>query len=65
MMTRDDVPARFHRIYDSAMRGKSRKAAITAHCLMCVGWERKAAVECTATGCPLYPHRPKSRPKAK
>jgi len=58
MMKREDVPKMFRKQYDRAMSGRSRKAAIAAHCNMCMGWERGAAAECTARACPLFPYRP-------
>lgn len=57
MFGRQLVPAKFLKLYDRAMLGKSAKAAIKAHCLMCCGWSRKAVIGCTAPGCPLYPLR--------
>jgi hypothetical protein len=44
--------------YDNAMRGKSKKAAIRAFCLMCVQWQKEEVRLCTDLGCPLYPYRP-------
>ena len=52
-----DVPSRYRGLYDRAMRGRSRQAAIRAHCLMCVGWQSREVALCTAPGCPLYPYR--------
>lgn len=57
-MNRDDVPDQWRPVYNRAMNGKSRAAAIKAHCLMCCGWNRGEVVRCTATGCPLHPYRP-------
>lgn len=57
-MTRDDVPAQWRPVYDRAMTGKSKAAAVKAHCLMCCGWSRGEAVRCTAPSCPLFPYRP-------
>ena len=52
-----DVPSKYRGLYDRAMRGRSRQAAIRAHCLMCVGWEWAEVKRCTAPGCPLFPYR--------
>jgi len=52
------MPARYRAIYRQAMSGRSRKAAITAACLECVGWEREGVRRCTSPACPLYPYRP-------
>ncbi len=48
-----DIPAKYRKLYERARAGKP-KAAIRAHCLMCVGWEPAEVERCTATGCPLY-----------
>lgn len=55
-MTTTDVPPKYRPLYRRAMTGKSRKAAIRAHCLMCVGWFESEARSCTARNCPLYPY---------
>jgi hypothetical protein len=62
----DSIPKKYRGIYDRAMTGRSQAAAIRAHCLMCVGWQREEVKLCTAPTCPLYPYRltgakPKSR----
>jgi len=62
-MNRDKVPARYLRIYDSALSGRSKKAGIHAHCIMCMGWNRAASQTCEATGCPLWPYRPGQKSK--
>ena len=51
------IPVKFRGLYRRAMTGKSRKAAIRAHCLMCVGWVAEEVVLCTAKTCPLHPYR--------
>ncbi len=33
-----EIPKRYQRLYEKAAKGRSRKAAIRVHCLMCVGW---------------------------
>lgn len=45
-----------------AWGGKSRKAALKAFCLECVGCERKLITECTAYACPLWEYRPYQTP---
>ena len=52
-----DVPDHCRKLYRRAMTGKSRRAAIRAHCLMCVGYAPSEVRRCTATACPLYPYR--------
>jgi hypothetical protein len=56
-----DVPKKYRQLHQKAMSGKSRRAAIRCHCLMCVGWSAKEVVGCTATGCPSYPYRMNAR----
>jgi len=53
----EDVPTRYRRLYRRARAGKSRKAAIRSHCLMCCGWQYVEVQKCTARTCPLYPYR--------
>lgn len=56
-MKRDDVPTPNRAMYDLAMSGKSRKAAIRVHCVMCMGWQIQEVARCTAPSCPLFPYR--------
>ena len=58
---RAQIPKLYLGIYDRAMTGKSRKAAMHAFCLECVGWVVQEVFLCTDPGCPLYPYRPPSR----
>jgi len=52
------IPKQYKEIYRKAMGGRSRKMAIKAFCLECVGWDRGEITICTDSGCPLYPYRP-------
>ena len=52
-----DVPKKYRRLYQKAMSGKSRRAALRCHCLMCVSWRASEVTLCTAPTCPLYPYR--------
>ena len=52
-----DAPAKYRRLYRKAWEGKSRKAAIRAFCLECVGWSENAVRLCTAPACPLFEFR--------
>ena len=52
-----DVPMRYRATYQRARSGKSPRAAIKAHCLMCCGWQLKEVKLCIAPDCPLYPLR--------
>ena len=54
-----DVPPKYQRLYEKAKSGKSRRAGIRCHCLMCVGWRAKEVELCTAIECPLYAYRMK------
>ena len=55
---RANIPRLYRRVYDQAMSGASRQAAIQAFCLECVGWQRAEIPLCPSQGCPLYPYRP-------
>jgi len=52
-----DVPPKYRDLYRKAYAGKSRKAAIRAHCLECVYWSADEVRRCTALACPLYEFR--------
>jgi hypothetical protein len=51
------VPPRYRRLYEAAWVGRSRKSAIRAFCLECVGWQPSEVRRCTARTCPLYEFR--------
>jgi len=51
------MPKAYWRLYERAMTGRSRKAAMRSFCLECCGWQRVEVANCTATACPLYPYR--------
>ncbi len=52
-----DVPAKYRATYERALAGRSPKAAIKAHCLMCCGWQIREVQLCTAPKCPLFTMR--------
>lgn len=52
-----DVPGKYRELYRRAWARKSRKAAIRAFCLECVGWSAIEVRLCTAPACPLYEFR--------
>jgi len=54
----DSMPVTCRMGYVKAMSGKSPAAGIRAHCLECVGWQRREVARCTAVACPLWPYRP-------
>ncbi|MHC4533538.1 MAG: hypothetical protein ACYS6K_06265 [Planctomycetota bacterium] len=58
---RTRMPKQYKPMYNRAMTGKSRKAAMRAFCCECCGWEIREVFLCTDLGCPLYPYRPRSR----
>lgn len=58
-MKMKDVPRKYRKLYERAMRGKSRKAAMKAFCAECVQWQINEVEKCTDVGCPLYPYRSK------
>jgi hypothetical protein len=53
----EDVPQKYRRLYERAMSGRSRRAAIRVNCLWCVGWSEHEVEQCTSPGCPLFGFR--------
>jgi hypothetical protein len=51
------IPRRQRPVFRRAWAGKSRKAAMRAFCLECMGYESAEVPRCTAPTCPLYPYR--------
>ncbi len=51
------IPVRQRSIFRRAWAGRSRKAAIRAACLECMGYQSAEVNRCTAPACPLYPYR--------
>lgn len=58
---RAQMPRAYRGIYDRAMSRKSRKAAMRAFCLECVGWQVNEVHSCTDVACPMFPYRPAHR----
>lgn len=52
------IPRTMRSVYDKAVGGHSRSAAIKAFCQECCGYNRAAIRDCTALACPLWPYRP-------
>jgi len=52
-----EAPPKFRALYRKAWAGESRKAAIRAMCLECVGYSPEEVRRCTAPACPLYEFR--------
>ena len=53
----DNVPRKHRRLYRRAWRENSRKAAVRAKCLECMGWRPNDVRMCTSPNCPLFEHR--------
>ena len=58
MQRREEIPRMYRGIYDRAVKGQSRSAAITVFCLECCGFQRKEVTTCTSVICPLWAVRP-------
>ena len=52
-----DVPPKYRGLYRRAWDAASRKSAIRAFCLECVGWQESEVHRCTAPACPLFEFR--------
>ncbi len=59
------VPPLYRQIYKQAMTGRSRRMAVRAFCLECMGWSANEVRDCTAPYCPLYPYRLLQPPRSK
>ncbi len=51
------VPPKHRPAYRRAWDGNSRKSAIRAFCLECVGWSENEVRLCRSVECPLYKYR--------
>ena len=58
-----DVPVKYRATYGRALAGRSAKAAIKAHCLMCCYWQIREVQQCTAPACPLFALRKRYFPR--
>jgi len=54
----NDVPRHLRALFTAAWAGRSRKLAIKAQCVECMGFQRSQVKGCTSFACPLYPYRP-------
>ncbi len=52
-----DIPAKYRAMYRTAWKHKSRKKAIRAFCLECVGYMPSEVRLCTSPDCPLFEFR--------
>lgn len=51
------IPKRYQKLYDRAMKGKSRKAAMKSFCIECMGYDHEEVLNCVDEGCPMFPYR--------
>lgn len=56
-MSDRNVPRKYVKLYNRAMTGRSRKAAIRMQCIECCGDNEKEVAMCTDGGCPLFKYR--------
>lgn len=54
-----EFPKQSRGIYYRAMEGRSRKAAMDAFCIMCMGYSAAEVRACSNDACPLHPYRGK------
>ena len=52
-----EIPARQRSIFLQAWSGRSRKAAIRAACIECMGFQSAEVNRCTRPACALFPYR--------
>lgn len=52
-----EIPQKHQALYNQAVSGKSRKAAVRSFCLECVGYQVAEISRCSDGGCPLYAFR--------
>lgn len=58
-MDRNEVPVKYRKLYDKAMAGHNRTAALKLNCLQCVGWLKEEVRNCTSRNdCFLWLYRP-------
>ena len=53
-----EAPVSYKRIFERAYTTNRKSIAIKAFCLRCVGYLKNEVRDCSATGCPLWTHRP-------
>lgn len=58
---RAQIPKLYRALYDRAVAGKSRKAAMHSFCIECCGYQIKEVFLCSDSACPLFPYRIRSR----
>jgi hypothetical protein len=56
-MTTKDIPNKYRVLYQKAISGTSRAAAIRVFCLICLGFSENEVKNCSDTTCPLYAYR--------
>ncbi len=55
---RANMPRQFRKVYDTAMSGRSLRAAVNSQCIVCVGYVFKEVKLCCSPQCPLFLYRP-------
>ena len=55
---RKQIPRQFRKVYDTAMSGRSLRAAVNSQCIECMGYVFKEVKLCCSPQCPLFPYRP-------
>lgn len=45
-------------VFRRAYEGRSRRAAVHALCVECMGYDAREVPRCSAPDCPLWPYRP-------
>ena len=53
-----EMPVHCRKTYLRAVGGKSIRAAVTAQCLECMGWDRAEVTRCSSPACSLFSYRP-------
>jgi hypothetical protein len=53
-----EMPKVYRKIYEKAVAGNSKAAAIKAFCLECCMWQKNEIINCTSLACPLFAYRP-------
>jgi hypothetical protein len=56
-----EIPQKYRILYQKAISGQSKTAAIQVHCLECCGWQKEEVRECTDINCALFAYRPYTR----
>jgi hypothetical protein len=55
---RGRIPRQYRKVYDTAMSGRSLRAAVNSQCIECMGYDLAEVKQCCSPQCPLFPYRP-------